>query len=166
MRTRVTGRGHWGEIWAPWRVPGGKRRRPLSRRWGGGSPPWGQVLPPFTWKHGQRPGVHVDLFRLEWWAGLPVHFLLRVLVSPEGGGELSGEGLGSWAGGETREAEVVTTAKRRVAWSPGPPEMGSWRWGVEETRPAFTSFHLPILVVFSRTHVGLCSSLISVILTN
>lgn len=28
---------------------------------------------------------------------------------------------------------MVTTAKRRVAWSPGPPEMGSSRWDAEET---------------------------------
>lgn len=43
---------------------------------------------------------------------------------------------------------------------------GELEMGVEETPPAFTLFYLPILVVFSRTHVGLCSSLISVILTN
>ena len=64
-------------------------------------------------------------FGLSGGQGRQSHFLLRVLVSPEGGGELSREGLGSWAGGERREAEVVTTVKHRVAWSPGPTEMGS-----------------------------------------
>ena len=98
--TCVTGRGRWGENRAPWRVQGGKRRQPLSRRWGGAAPPWGWVLPPFAWRHGQRWVSGQICFGLSGGQGRQSHFLLRVLVSPEGGGELSREGLGSWAGGE------------------------------------------------------------------
>ena len=79
-----------------------------------------------------------------------------VLVFPEAGGELSEKGVGSWAGGERREAEMVTGGRRRVERSPRPPEDGENRAenGVRGHPLAFTSFCLSVLVMLSRTDVG------------
>lgn len=48
---------------------------------------------------------------------------------------------------------------------PGTTRDGELEMGCRGDAPAFTSFHLPILM-FSRTDVDLCPFLISVILTN